>query len=143
MSTPSRSRPLLRVISGVFFALLLGVIGMSFAHPAAADDAASPTVAIKDYAFGPATLTVPVGTTLTWTNNDTTEHSTTSVDGLWDSQKIVPGASYSVTFTTPGTYAYYCKYHIFMKGVVTVADDGTTVPTAADTDGGAAATGNP
>lgn len=70
--------------------------------------------------FAPATLTVPVGTTVTWTNNDVTAHTTTSDNGVWDSGTLNPGASYSFTFMTKGTFGYHCTIHSFMKGTVVV-----------------------
>jgi len=129
-----------RFVFGALFALLLGIIGISFAHPTAAD---GPMVSIQGYAFNDATITVPVGTTLTWTNNDTTEHSATSVDSLWDSGKIVPGASFSATFTAPGTYAYYCKYHVFMKAIVIVTDGSASVPDVGNANTSTPATATP
>ncbi len=121
----------------MFCGVALGFVAVSFAHPAAADDPAAPAVAITNFAFDAQTITISVGATLTWTNNDRTEHSATSNDGVWDSGKIVPGASYSYTFTTPGTYDYYCKYHTFMKGTVLVIDNAT--PIVATPDSGAPA----
>jgi len=129
-----------RLVLGALFALLLGLIGISFAHPTAAD---GPMVSIQGYAFNDATITVPVGTTLTWTNNDNTEHSTTSADDVWDSGKIVPGASFSTTFMAPGTYAYYCKYHVFMKGTVIVTDGSASVPDAGNATASTPATATP
>jgi len=134
MVSRSVSRWFPRMCFGLVLALALGFVAVSFAHPAAADDPAAPTVVISNFAFDAATITIPAGTTLTWTNNDRTEHSATSNDGLWDSAKIVPGASYSYTFMTPGTYAYYCKYHTFMKGIVVVTD--STAPVAVSPDNG-------
>ncbi|MFE7530516.1 cupredoxin family copper-binding protein [Kitasatospora sp. NPDC057542] len=78
-------------------------------------------VTIANYAFSPGTLTVSTGTTVTWTNNDTDTHTVTSSgSGPLASGMLGQGASYSYTFTTPGTYAYICSIHPFMHGTVVV-----------------------
>ncbi len=61
-------------------------------------------------AFNPNQLTVAVGTTITFTNKDNSNHSATST-GNFDSGKIKSGASYTYTFTTAGTYYFFCNYH--------------------------------
>jgi YVTN family beta-propeller protein len=85
--------------------------------------AAAPTradVRIAGFAFSPATIHVAPGTTVTWTNSDSAPHTTTSRDGAWDSGRLAPGASFSVTLSTPGTYEYVCMIHPFMRGTVVV-----------------------
>jgi plastocyanin len=77
-------------------------------------------VAIKDYAFSPATLTVAAGTTVIWTNNDAVPHTATASDGSFDSGNLNPGQSFSFKFSTPGTYAYICQYHAGMQGTIVV-----------------------
>jgi len=71
-------------------------------------------------AFSPATLTVSAGTTVTWKNDDTMAHTSTSDTGVWDTGNIAAGASKTTTFPTAGTYAYHCTYHSGMKGTVVV-----------------------
>ncbi len=79
-------------------------------------------VAIKNFAFAPAALTVKAGTTVTWTNQDTDAHTVTSQNnsGPLASAALSTGQSYSYTFTKPGTYAYLCTIHPFMTATVTV-----------------------
>lgn len=77
-------------------------------------------IRIADFAFGPATLTVAAGQNVTWTNTDSIPHTTTSVDRLWNSGPLEPGASFSVTFDEPGIYTYGCSIHPFMRAKVTV-----------------------
>ncbi|MGW0765361.1 cupredoxin domain-containing protein [Streptomyces sp. NPDC002676] len=79
-------------------------------------------VAIKNFAFSPATLKVKVGTTVTWTNQDTDAHTVTSAGsgGPLHSAALATHATYSYTFTKPGTYAYLCTIHPFMTGTVEV-----------------------
>ncbi len=87
---------------------------------AAPEATAGTSVEIKDYAFTPPTLTVPTGTTVTWTNNDAVPHTATAQDGSFDSGNLNPGQSYSFTFSTPGTYSYVCQYHGGMQGTIVV-----------------------
>ena len=73
---------------------------------------------MADYGYTPTQISVPAGTTVTWTNAGPTTHTVTSA--AWDSGDIAAGESASVTFDTPGTYVYYCTPHPFMLGQVTV-----------------------
>jgi plastocyanin len=77
-------------------------------------------VEIKDFAFGPTTLTVKVGDTVTWINNDVTGHSATADDGSFDTGVMSQGESGSYTFTEAGTYGYHCTPHPNMKGTIIV-----------------------
>ena len=77
-------------------------------------------VSIKDFAFGPATASVPTGSKVTWTNNDTTAHTVTFDDGSGDSGNIAPGSTFDQTFATAGTFNYHCTIHSSMHGTVTV-----------------------
>ncbi|MET8956757.1 cupredoxin family copper-binding protein [Streptomyces sp. NPDC004533] len=79
-------------------------------------------VAIKNFAFSPTTLKVKAGTTVTWTNQDTDPHTVTSTGsgGPLHSAALATHATYSYTFTKPGTYAYLCTIHPFMTGTVEV-----------------------
>jgi len=83
------------------------------------------TVAIKDFAFTPSSITVKKGTTVTWTNQDSTPHTVTSSgsgEKAMDSQDLAQGGTYSVTFDTAGTYEYFCTIHPNMTGTVTVTE---------------------
>jgi plastocyanin len=97
--------------------------GMPAPEPAlapapAASPAAPASVQIHDYAFAPKTLTVPVGTTVTWKNHDGDAHTVTGA-GL-KSKSFGMDATYSYTFTKAGTFAYVCSLHPQMKGTVVV-----------------------
>ena len=77
------------------------------------------------FAFSPATLTVPVGTMMIWTNMTGAPHTVTSDDGKsFDSGTANPigaqGGTFSFTFTKAGTFAYHCQFHTFMKGTIIV-----------------------
>lgn len=77
-------------------------------------------VVISNFAFGPATITVKVGTTVTWTNKDTDEHTVTAQNGAFNSAPLGTNATYQHTFTKAGTYAYLCTIHPFMTATVVV-----------------------
>jgi plastocyanin len=75
--------------------------------------APSPVAAVlmQTLAFDPKLLEVPAGTTVVWTNLDPFEHTVTADDGSYDSTLIPAGGTFSLTFTAPGTYSYYCVPH--------------------------------
>lgn len=83
-------------------------------------------VAIDDFAFRPETVTVPAGTTITWSNDDATAHTVTAGDedepdpDTFDLAVDEQGQTVAFTFDEAGTYAYYCELHPFMTGVVEV-----------------------
>jgi plastocyanin len=68
----------------------------------------------------PANFTAKVGQTVTWVNRDASAHTVTSTAGVFDSGVVASGATYSYTFTQPGTYQYYCTIHPWMKGTIVV-----------------------
>ena len=83
---------------------------------------ASPyVVRIKNFAFSPSALSIPVGATVVWKNDDSTAHTATSTSPAFDSGNLDRGASYSFTFLKAGTYAYVCSYHPNMTGTITVS----------------------
>jgi plastocyanin len=92
----------------------------STAPSAAAPAAAGNAVSIANFSFSPAAITVSIGATITWTNNDSSSHTVTADDGSFDSGRLAPGATFSQTFATAGTFAYHCSIHSMMKGTVTV-----------------------
>jgi len=88
--------------------------------PSMAPAASATAVTISGFAFGPASISIPVGSTVTWTNQDGTAHTVTADDGSFDSGSLAQGATFSQTFDTPGTYTYHCAIHSSMTGTVTV-----------------------
>jgi plastocyanin len=80
----------------------------------------SSSVSIRDYAFVPATIVVTPGTKITFTNDDKTAHTATTVSTGFDTGTIMPGKRVTVTLRTPGTYPYMCQFHAFMRGTVIV-----------------------
>jgi len=81
---------------------------------------ANAAVKIDNFVFGPQTLTVPVGTTVTWTNSDDIPHTAVSTDGVFKSKVMDTDEKFSYTFTKAGTYPYYCTIHPKMTGKVVV-----------------------
>jgi plastocyanin len=77
-------------------------------------------VDISGFAFVPQTLTVSVGTTVTWTNNDSSSHTIASNDNLFQSGTLAKGATFSHTFAQKGTFNYHCSIHPSMTGKVIV-----------------------
>jgi amicyanin len=79
------------------------------------------TVKIANFAFDPPTVTAKVGDTVTWTNNDSTQHTATvNSDESCTTPNIDDGASSGITFTAAGTYDYHCKIHPTMTGKIEV-----------------------
>jgi plastocyanin len=82
--------------------------------------AASADVKIDNFSFGPQTITVGVGTTVTWTNRDDIPHTVVSTDGVFKSKVRDTDEKFSYTFTKAGTYSYFCSVHPKMTGTVIV-----------------------
>ena len=81
------------------------------------------TIAIKNFAFDPSTLTVKAGMVVTWVNQDGAPHTIVSDTGspaAFSSDSLSTGTSYTFTFTRPGTYTYHCSIHPSMKGTIMV-----------------------
>jgi len=103
-------------ISGVVAAL-----GLLLLAGYAAWAAPSPVaVEVKEFKFKPESITVAVGTTVTWRNGDEEPHTITSTDGVFRSSVLLRDARFSYTFTKPGTYQYFCSVHPHMRADVVV-----------------------
>jgi plastocyanin len=77
-------------------------------------------VSIDNFAFAPATLTVPVGSTVTWTNKDEEPHTVVANDGSFHSPGMGSQATFSYTFAKPGKFDYVCSIHPYMHATVVV-----------------------
>ena len=86
----------------------------------AAPPVAGTAVSITNFAFTPATLTVKVGETVTWTNKDEEPHNVVAGDGSFRSPGMDSNGTYSYTFTKAGSFDYICGIHPFMHGTVVV-----------------------
>ena len=80
-------------------------------------------VAITDFTFTPEELTVPAGTTVTWTNEDTAPHAIQDDSdlGAEEGPDMAQGDTFQLTYDEPGTYPYLCGVHNYMTGTVTVS----------------------
>jgi plastocyanin len=78
------------------------------------------TVEIMNFMFMPGSLTVPVGTTVTWKFDDSTDHTVSADDNSFASSPMANGQTFTHTFSTAGTVAYHCSIHPFMKGTIIV-----------------------
>ncbi|MCX6520160.1 MAG: cupredoxin domain-containing protein [Actinobacteria bacterium] len=79
------------------------------------------TVRIANRAFAPASISVATGTTVVWSNNDKDPHTVTDRGGSFDSGSFGPGGSFQRTFTSAGSFSYFCDIHPSMVGVVSVS----------------------
>jgi plastocyanin len=78
-------------------------------------------VAIDNFAFTPAELTVKPGTTVTFENHDDIPHLVVAADGAYRSKALDTNDKFSIAFDKPGDYAYFCGLHPHMKGKIIVA----------------------
>ncbi|MGA2360714.1 MAG: cupredoxin family copper-binding protein [Terriglobales bacterium] len=104
----------------VVIAMLLLLAGSPNVTANDQPSAAKAAVKIDNFVFGPQTITVPVGTTVTWTNSDDIPHTAVSTDGVFKSKVMDTDEHFSYTFTKAGTYPYYCSVHPKMTGKVVV-----------------------
>ena len=114
------------LISALFIVLVVAVFaagcgsGTSGTTTTAAGGAGGGQVVMKSFAFDPASVTVKVGESVTWTNNDSATHTVVADNGEFTSSDIAPGAAFTQKFDTAGTYPYHCSIHPSMKGTVVV-----------------------
>lgn len=103
---------------------LVGALALSIALVGAACSSngggAPDAVSMVDYAFNPGSTSVSVGTTVTWTNKGTQDHTVTADDGSFDSGRVVVGSTFNHTFSTAGTFKYHCSFHDQMTGTIIV-----------------------
>ena len=115
---------MLKTLKALALALCLGAAGaFALSGPAASAAAqpAGPTVKIDNFVFGPEALTVSVGTTVTWINQDDIPHTVVASDRQTFKSKVLDSDErFSFTFTKPGEYGYFCSLHPHMvgKGIV-------------------------
>jgi plastocyanin len=80
-------------------------------------------IEIRDFPYKTDALTVPFGTNIIWVNDDTTDHTVTSDDGIFHSGYLGPGEQFSYLFDRPGNYPYHCEIHPSEKGVIQVTSE--------------------
>jgi plastocyanin len=106
--------------ASVIIALVLLLAGSPIVTAADQPSAANAEVKIDNFSFGPQTITVPVGATVTWTNRDDIPHTSVSTEGVFKSKVVDTDEKFSYQFSKPGTYSYYCTIHPKMTGQVVV-----------------------
>jgi plastocyanin len=107
----------------VFTAVALMLAAMLAGAPqlsANPQQSASAEVKIDNFSFGPATITVAPGTTVTWVNHDDIPHTVVSTDSVFKSKVLDTDEKFSFTFTKAGTYPYFCSIHPKMTATVVV-----------------------
>jgi plastocyanin len=106
--------------ASVVIAIALLVAGSPVVKANDQPSAANAAVNIDNFVFGPQTITVPVGATVTWTNKDDIPHTSVSTDGVFKSKVLDTDEKFSYKFEKAGTYPYYCTIHPKMTGKVVV-----------------------
>jgi plastocyanin len=86
------------------------------------------SVEIKDFAFAPTTITVPVGAKITWVNKDEEPHTVVSTSDAFKSRALDTDEQFSFTFAKPGIYKYFCSVHPKMVATVVVEDSAKKHP---------------
>ena len=130
MRTKSRPYGCNRAAIAAVLALLLGSL---VAAGNATSVSADVSVNIINFAFMPTPLTIPVGTTVVWTNQDTASHTVTSDPGsafAFDTGNLTKGQSGKVTFNQVGTFTYHCMIHPNMVATVIVTGGAAPAPSA-------------
>ncbi|MFC1464103.1 MAG: cupredoxin family copper-binding protein [Candidatus Brachytrichaceae bacterium NZ_4S206] len=116
-------RTLILIVLGALLGMLLGVLVLQIASAATGRSAGNTNVAIAGFAYSPRQVTVRVGDTVTWTNNDFAPHTVTANDTSFDSGTLGQGGVYSRTFGTTGVFSYFCAIHPSMTGSVRVISE--------------------
>ena len=110
------------LVVGIAVLIALQLAAHAQTAQAAGQDSKGSTVDVKidNFSFSPATITIPAGTTVKWTNRDDIPHTVVNDDQKFESKALDTDESYSYTFTKPGTYPYFCSIHPKMTGKVIV-----------------------
>jgi plastocyanin len=123
-------RPI-EVIPPLLVAVAVAVVALALGHSAPSTSAASGSskpvaashvnVDISNFAYSPATITVKVGTTVTFTDEESVEHTATSnTSGVFETGTLQKGQAISIKLEKVGTFSYHCAFHAFMHGTIRV-----------------------
>jgi len=107
--------PFRRRMSAVLAAVMLILVGSTPTTRAAVQP-----ISIAEFSFSPATLTITVGDSVTWTNSDPLAHTVTSATNIWNSGPLNQSGTFQHTFTQPGIFPYFCSIHPTMHGTILV-----------------------
>ena len=108
------------ILATTVIAMVLLLSGSPVVRASDQPSAPGADVKIDNFSFGPQTITVPVGATVTWTNHDDIPHTSVSTEGVFKSKVMDTDEKFSYTFTKAGTYPYYCSIHPKMTGQIVV-----------------------
>ena len=119
-----------KFLSGMLAILLVGALFTACKKDYNNNGTSNSTAAVSigSSSFSNANLQVTSGTKVTWKNDDNTTHTVTADDSSFDSGDIQPGASFSHTFSSVGTFAYHDKLHTSLTGVVVVVASTSSHP---------------
>jgi plastocyanin len=101
-------------------ALALGIALVGAACSSNGGQSAPNSVSMVDYSFSPGSMTVASGTTVTWKNGGTQDHTVTADDASFDSGHVAVGSTFTRTFSAAGTFTYHCTIHHQMTGTIIV-----------------------
>lgn len=104
----------------ILLVALSGIRSSGFAATPPANPSSEVAIKIENFSFSPATVTVPVGTTVRWTNRDDIPHTVVSDDKAFKSKALDTDENFTYTFSKPGTYSYFCSIHPKMTAKVVV-----------------------
>jgi len=108
-------------IAGSVAPIMIAILLLTAVSPSVkANDTAIAEVKIDNFSFGPQSVTVPVGATVTWINRDDIPHTVVSTEGVFKSKVRDTDEKFSYTFAKAGTYPYYCTIHPKMTGQIVV-----------------------
>lgn len=125
----NHSRRRISALAAAAVALLVGgLLLLSVPATAAGHD-----VTVQNLAYNPASITVQVGDTVTWTNQDALPHTVTADDGSFDQPLAASGGTATITFSKAGTFTYHCTIHPSMHGTVVVEGQQATTPAGSAT----------
>jgi plastocyanin len=111
----------MRILGSTTAALMLiATLAVASQLSAKPQQASTAEVKIDNFSFGPATLTVTPGTTVTWVNHDDIPHTVVSTDSVFKSKVLDTDEKFSFTFSKAGTYPYFCSIHPKMTATVVV-----------------------
>ena len=116
----ARKKYLTMAMMTVAVAMAIGGSGSGNFTASAQQKPETVEVKIDNFSFGPAELTVAVGTTVTWTNRDDIPHTVVSTDKVFKSKVLDTDEKFSYTFTQAGSFPYFCSIHPKMTGKVVV-----------------------
>jgi amicyanin len=123
MSAPTSGENTMRsaIVAAALGAATAAVLAAVVLPGHAQTGALASAVSIDNFTFTPPNLTVKAGTTVTWINRDDIPHGIASANNAFTKSKALDtDDSYSFTFTTPGTYQYFCYVHPHMTGTIVV-----------------------